>query len=1055
MQIGEFSVRQPVFVNLVFLAVIVVGVFTFFNMPAEMLPNVNMDEAVVVVIYPGVSPEEMETLVTKPLEEEIEGVEDIEHIESRSGESRAVVNVRFTPGLSDDEFDRRILDLRSAVDNARTEIPAEANEPEVIPIKLAEVFPVMSVSIGGPVSDTVLREIAEDLEDVILDVDRVRSVEIVGTREQEIWIELDADRLAGYGMTIGQVVASLAARNLNVPGGVLDIGQSEYIVRTLGEFNDLRDIERHVIASDAFGRQVRVRDVGAVRDTLAERLTLARLDGERSVTLWVYKDLEGSVVRVVDAVRATIEAYDARVTEDVSFEIRNDSSIEVRDVLHILQRNALYGIVMVAFVLFVFIGMRNAVLASIGIPFSFFAAFILMNAAGITVNTISLFSLVLVLGMLVDDAIIVIENIYRHMEQGMPASQAAILGTREVLAPVTAAVLTTVAAFLPLLLMSGIWGKFMSVIPKTVTFALLASLVEAFLVLPSHMADFGRVAPRQNKCHPRFLALTRRYERALRRVLRRRYLSIVAIVVLAIIAVALVFTLDVMIFQEEDIDQIEVRAQLPIGTKLEITDRVARSIEDRIFGLPEDELEAVVTRVGFMIRNYRGELASHNMQFNVDLVDHELRERSDSEIMQALRREIDQIPGLTFLSLSRPQQGPPSGQPVEVRVKGDDPRILRRIADEMKAWLAGFPGVVDIDDDMSPGKSELRVSIIQDRASLYGLTVYDVASAVRAGFEGVEATKYRGAGDDELDVIVRLDERDRQDFDDLKNLYVATPAGPSVPLANVAEFEIAAAAAELNRRDGDRIITVTADVSEGTTSTDVNRALLGAFADITDRYPGYRLDYGGEYQETQESFASLLLAFGVAILLIYLILGTEFQSFIQPLIVMFTVPFAFIGVVVGLVIMRYPFTLNAGVAIVALAGVVVNDSIVLVDFIKRARARGVGRWESVVQAGCMRLRPILLTSITTILGVLPLAMGWGGVSVTWGPMAASLAWGLAFATILTLFVIPALFSIVDDVRGRYGKLDVEGEKQPSLEAFFAEEMCRFEGDGRSVEELDE
>jgi multidrug efflux pump subunit AcrB len=1013
-----------------------------------------MDEAVVVVIYPGVSPEEMETLVTKPLEEEIDGVEDIEHIESRSGESRSVVSVRFKPGLSDDEFDRRILDLRSAVDNARAEIPTEAEEPEVIPIKLAEVFPVMSVSIGGPVSDTVLREVAEDLEEEILDVDRVRSVEIVGTRDQEVWIELDADRLAGYGMTIGQVVGSLAARNINVPAGVLDIGESEYIVRTLGEFEDLREIERHVIASDPYGMSIRVRDVGAVRDTLAERLTLARLDGERSVTLWVYKDIDGSVVKVVDAVRSVIEDYDERMTEDVSFEIRNDSSIEVRDVLHILQRNALFGIIMVAGILFVFIGLRNAILASIGIPFSFFAAFILMNAAGITINTISLFSLVLVLGMLVDDAIIVIENIYRHMEQGLPRRQAAILGTREVLAPVTAAVLTTIAAFLPLLLMSGIWGKFMGVIPKTVTFALLASLVEAFLILPSHMADFGRIARTQSVCNPIFVALTVRYERVLRRVLRRRYLSIVGIVVLALIAIGLVFTLDVMIFQEEDVDQIEIRAQLPIGTRLEITDRVAREIEGIVFALPDDELEAVVTRVGFMIRNYRGELATHNMQFNVDLTDHEDRERSDDEIMRALRREIDAVPGLMFVSLSRPQQGPPSGRPVEVRVKGDDPRVLRTIADEMKAWLAEFPGVVDIDDDTSPGKSELRVSVIPEQASLYGLSVYDVASTVRAGFEGVEATKYRGAGDDELDVIVRLEEDDRRNLEDLRNLYVGTPTGERVLLANLASFETAAAPAELNRRDGDRVITVTADVEGGTTSTEVNRALQAQFSDVPERYSGYRLDFGGEYQETQESFASLLMAFGVAILLIYLILGTEFQSFVQPLIVMFTVPFAFIGVVVGLVVMRYPFTLNAGVAIVALAGVVVNDSIVLVDFIKKARARGVGRWESVVQAGCMRLRPILLTSITTILGVLPLAMGWGGVSVTWGPMAAALAWGLAFATILTLFVIPALFSIVDDFRARVGRLDVEGEKHPSLEATFAEQMCRLDGDGRSVDELE-
>ncbi|MBD3368295.1 MAG: hypothetical protein GF405_09040 [Candidatus Eisenbacteria bacterium] len=1046
MTIGEFSVRQPVLVNLFFIAVIIVGVSTFFSMPAEMLPNVSMDEAVVVVFYPGVSPEEMETLVTKPLEEEIETVEDVEHISSVSGESRTIVDVRFKPGLSDDEFDQRILDLRSAVDNARSEIPDDAEDPEVIPIKLGEVIPIVSVSLGGPVSETVLREVAEDLREDILDVSYVKGVDVVGTREREVQIAVDADRLEAFGLPLGTVVGSLASRNLNVPAGTIELGNSEYIVRTLGEFESIQEIENHVITSDEFGRQIRIRDVATVRDTLEQRLTLSRLDGERSVTLWATKERQGSVVNVVRDIRDVVATFDERVTEPIAFEVRNDTSIEVRDTLAILQRNALFGVILVSLTLFIFVGLRNSILAVIGIPFSFFAAFILMNASGITVNTISLFSLVLVLGMLVDDAIIVIENIYRHLEEGMSPKQAAIVGTKEVQAPVTAAVLTTVAAFLPLLLMTGTWGKFMSVIPKTVTFALLASLVEALFILPSHMADFARVATKQNKCHPTFLGLTTRYERLLRRALKRRYLTLGAVFLLAFVAIGLFFTLDISIFEEEDVDAIEIRAQLPIGTKIEITDRAAMALEDILFSLPKGEVEAVVTRVGFMIANYRGQLATHNMQLDVDLTDSETRERTDIEIMDDLRERMSRVPGLTSLSLTRPQQGPPSGKPVEVRVKGEDPGVLERIAGQMQDALAGYPGVVEIDDDLTPGKSELRVDIIQDEAALYGLSVSDIASAVRTAFEGTEATKYRGSGDDEIDMIVRLEEEDRRDLDDLRHMMIATPAGVDVPLANVATLQVAAAPAELNRRDGERIVTVTADVEEGTTSTEVNRFLMDEFSDVSERFPGYRLDFGGEFQETQESFMSLLMAFGVAILLIYLILGTEFQSFIQPLIIMFTVPFAFIGVIVGLVVMRYPFTLNAGVAIVALAGVVVNDSIVLIDFIKRARDEGVGRWESVVQGGCMRLRPILLTSITTILGVMPLALGWGGVSVTWGPMAASLAWGLAFATVLTLFVIPAIFSIVDDIRIRSGRME-PGEKHPRLEAHYAEKMCRLKEAG--------
>jgi multidrug efflux pump subunit AcrB len=1045
MTIGEFSVRQPVLVNLVMIGVLLVGIFTFFSMPAEFMPNVSMDEAVVWVAYPGVAPEEIETLITKPLEEEIENVEDVEHVISLSSESRCVIDVRFKPGLSDDDFDKRILDLRSAVSAADARLPDDIRDPVVVPIKMGEVTPIMSISLGGPGSETQLREIAEDLREELLDLKHIADVDIIGEREREIRVELDAARLRAYGVPIGSVIASLSARNLNVPGGTLDAGDSEYIVRAIGEFKSLEDIANHVVLSDPYGRQIRIRDLGAVRDTLADNLTLARLNSERSVTLWVMKEDDGSVVEVAAEARDLVKEFDRRITEDVGFEIRNDTSTVVENSLAVLKRNAAFGILLVALTLFIFIGARNAVLACIGIPFSFFGAFILMNAVGMTINTLSLFSLVLVLGMLVDDAIIVIENIYRHMETGKSPREAAIIGVREVQAPVTAAVLTTVAAFLPLLLMSGTWGKFMAVIPKTVTFALLVSLIEALFILPSHMADFSRVSRKQNTYHPMFLTLTRKYEVALRRVLRRRYLAVLAIIVLAVISIGLATTLDIRLFEDEDLDQIEVRAQTKIGMRLEDTDVVARKLEAIAASLPADELEAVVTRVGFMIVNYRGELASNNTQISIDLVDSDSRRRSDIEIMDTLREEMSEIPGLTWLSLSRPVQGPPTGMPVEVRIKGDDLETLRAIAGQIRAKLAEFPGVVDIDDDAKPGKSELRVTVDQERASLYGLTVTDIASALRIALEGVEATKYRGGGGDEIGVVVRLREQDRVDMDDLKRLPIATNTGVTVPLSNVARLTIDKAQAELHRRDGERVVTVTAGVEENTTSTEVNRFLQQEFSDISVVYPGYRLDFGGEFQATQESFSSLLLAFLVAILLIYAILGTEFQSFIQPIVIMFTVPFAFIGVVIGLLVMRFPLTLTAGIAVVALAGVVVNDSIVLVDFIKNSRLRGVDRWESVVRAGCMRLRPILLTSITTIFGILPLAMGWGGSSESWGPMASSIAWGLAFATVLTLFVIPALYSIVDDVRAHFGKIRVSGGRQPDLRPHVAEELARLKG----------
>lgn len=1015
MSIFKISVDNPVLVNMLMIAVIVLGTYSFLTLPREAMPNIEFNWAFILTIYPGASPEEIEQLITIPMEEEIQDVEKIDLISSESSEGASFVWVKFEQ-MSDDEFDKVFQDLRTEVDKVR-DLPEDAEDPNVIRFNTELMMPIINVVLSGDRPEGEMKEWAKRLREDILNIEDVAKVNTAGVREREIWVEVDPDRLYGYGLRLQQVMDALRVSNLNLPGGDIKMGRSEYLIRTVEEFDEVDQIRNVIVHTfRPGGGQVKVRDLAQVRDTYEDARTRSRLDGQPAITLSVMKKQQGNSIRLTDEIKDIVKDWEARkLPENVKITLTWDTSVFIRDILKKLETNALLGMLLVLGALYVFLGGRNAVFAALGIPVTFMATFFFMKATGRSLNGNSLFGLVLVLGIIVDDAIVVVENVYRYIQKGMSPRDAVIKGTPEVAIPVLSSTLTTVAAFLPLMLMPGIMGKFMKIIPIVVCLVLLASVIEAFFILPSHIADWGKVRRSEGRGHRFFLKLRKWYTRNLLRVLRRRYWVLAGVLVLALASTGLVPLVGVDMFVDEEISQFSVRVWMPVGTRLAETDRVISKIEKLALALPKKEVASVVANVGILQLDDDTVVNTHVGELMVDLVEPEHRERTSDEIIAELRGKIKSISGISKLELSKVSHGPPTGKAVEVKVKGKYLDELQEVAELVKAELRGMEGVTDVNDDFELGKKEIRIHVDKDKAALLGLDVFQIAGTVRTAFEGTKATVFR-EGDEEVDVVLKFRGDEREKLSDIERMRIASRSGAMIPFGSVAKVSIERGYSEIKRFEGDRAITVSADIDEEVTSmAEVNRELVERFKDVEERYPGYRLDFRGEMLEFKEAFSSLGRLFVVGILLMYMILGTQFKSWVQPLIIMFTLPFAFIGAMIGLLIGRDPFSITTLFGIVALAGVVVNDSIVLIDFINKARARGVAKWKAIISGGRLRLRPILLTTVTTIFGLLPMALGLGGKSETWAPLANTIAWGLAAATFLTLFVIPCLYAIVDDV----------------------------------------
>ncbi len=1018
MSIAKFSVRNSVLINLLMIGLFIFGGISLLRMPSELNPQIDFNWVFITVVYPGAAPTEVENLIVDPIESEIQDVNKISEIQSNAIEGLGFVLVKFED-VSRKEFRELYTDLKSEVD--KVELPEEAEDPMFEDFDTSDFLPIITINMSFNIPEDNAQKIADDLEQDLGDQPGVSKVQVSGLAEREIWIEVDPVKMNSLRVTFDEIIMALKMRNLNVPGGNVTFGKTEYLIRSLGEYQSVDEIKNTIVRTSANGEFIKVKDIAEVNDRREEMPILSRNNGENSITFSISKKSDANSLDVIDNVKAVVKEYQDQTPEGVEFSWTNDNSIYIIRVIRILRNNAITGMLLILLVLYIFLGKSNALLASLGIPISFFITFIFMHLFDYTLNGNTLFALVMVLGIIVDDAIIVIENCHRYRLQGYNSFESAIRGTNEVVKPILSSIGTNIAAFLPLILLPGIMGRFMRVIPLVFSLALVASMFEAFFLLPSHYADWtikSKVYKRGEKKF--FTNLQKRYGRLLIKVLRRRYVLLGAMVFVLIVSIMLIPLIGIEMFGEEDFDQFKVLIKCPEGTSLEETDRIVRKFEAEAAKLPQEDIQDVIVNVGLMQGNNEWMTRKSVAQVLFQLKPVEQRQRTTDELLEMMRDRVKYISGPISVEFEQLASGPPVGKPISVKVQGKYYADIKQASLALQDSIRAMKGTYNIADDSPPGKQEIRIVVDEENAARYGFSTQFVALNVRYAFDGIAATEYRD-GDDEVDVVVKYNQNFRSSVNDVLNLKLNNATGQTVALRDMVKFEIKPGPDEIKRFDQKRTIIVGGEINESETSLDeVNKKLLAIFPGMENEFPGITFKLGGEFEEFMNIFADITSLFVLSLILIFLILGTQFNSYAQPLIILTTVPFALIGAMLGLIISGNPFSIVSLFGFVALAGIVVNDAIVMIDFMNKRRSGKETSvfqyWRSIVNSGRIRLRPIILTSLTTISGLIPMAFGIGGMSAMWSPLANVILFGLLISTILTLFFIPCLMAILDDIK---------------------------------------
>ncbi|GMR12016.1 MAG: efflux RND transporter permease subunit [Gemmatimonadota bacterium] len=1080
---------------MVLLALIVLGgVNAYRGIPRESFPEIEIPMIAVNTSYPGVSPADIESLITRPLEDEISTIADIKEMTSTSVEGYSSVVAEFETTMN---LDEALQKIREKVDLAKPEIPAEAEDPLIVEFNFSEL-PIMQVNLSGEYGLVRLKEIGEELQDRIEQIPSVLRVDLRGGLEREVKVDVHLDKLQYYGLAIEDVIETIWDENVNVPGGSIDVGSLKYLVRVDGEFEDPAIISDLVIATED-GRPIYVRDIADVEFGFAERDTYARLDATPVVTLDVVKRSGRNIIETSESVKDVVRRMRAEFPPTTVVKVTSDESDDIREMVSSLENNIVSGLILIVGILLFFLGTGSAIFVALSIPLSMLLSFVVLQLSGLTLNMVVLFSLILALGMLVDNAIVIVENIYRYMEEGWDRGVAAKKATGEVAGPVIAATLTTLAAFAPLMFWPGQVGEFMKYLPATLIVTLSSSLFVAIIIIPTLCAMFMRLEdePRppmtratrwtgvalailvllrfgaSNVLAATLLAVTvlglwalqhfvlgpathhfmkswlpvivGGYERQLRRALDHRGLVIAgSIAVLVLTAMLFVrFNNGVEYFPEGiPPNIILVDIDLPVGSRAEATNKITERMEEEIKHVPGiSDAESVVAIVGGSgSGNFRegGPSGPDAARITVSLAEFSDREFDSYEVLSEMQRSVGTRVAGAEIKIDKANDGPVQGLPINIEVIGEDPALLKGLADRVLKVLrndAVYGKLVGLESDLDEAQSELEVTVDREKAALYGVSTKEVGMAIRGAIQGIEAAKYR-TGEDEYDIVVRLGKEYRDELQSLRDLTVMSE-GTQIPLLSVATWEVGEGYGSIKRKDQTRMATISADVRAGLNSNAVLGEVKAALADFetTGLPPGYQMRYTGQQQEQGEAQAFLQTAFLVAIMLIGFILVSQFNSVVKPLIILTSVAMSTVGVLLGLMLFQMPFgVIMTGVGIISLAGIVVNNAIVLIDYIDVLRTRDkLDRREALVRGGHVRFRPVVLTAITTALGLVPLAIGlnfdfmglytrldpnpyWGGEQAAWwGPMAVAVIAGILFATFLTLIVVPVMYSLVDDM----------------------------------------
>ncbi len=1021
--LARLSVNNPVAVHLASLALLAAGVMAFLQMPREVFPESSLGTVTVTTLYPASAPEDVERLITLPLEESLEGLDGRKDLSSVSQEGYSLLTLTAHTGT---DMDRFVEDIRTAVRSGDVELPEDAEEPLVKEIK-AE-FPVIGFFIYGQASEEQLRSLAEEHKRQLERIDGVAQVIMQGDREPRIWVEVEPASLERYGLTLAQVGAAVRARSQDAPVGTLETSSGDYLLRVDAGVQRAEDLRDLYVLRRADGSGVRLSEVARVVDAFERRVTASRFNGQPSIYLRVTKKARGDAISISRAIYEHIEQTQGNMPPGTAVGTNSDLSVYVRNRLNVMRDSALIGGVLVLISLILFLNLRIALMTALGIPFAFLGGIVMAFGLGLTMNMLTMFALIVVLGMIVDDAIVVGENAYRLMEEGMSPEQAAVQGTAEVGQPVMATIFTTIAAFMPLLMISGTMGSFMRPMPLIVSFCLLASLAEAFLILPAHLAHWSgrhaRGAPGESE-RRWYAPLRRAYVRLLGLAFDYRYVTLTAAGVL--VGLVLSFGklhVPFVLFDDFESKVFSVNLRMVPGTSMAETNRLAARLEEQVEALPAGELEStnVIAGVSFVDAT-RFTVGQNLAQVWVELHEGEAGRRATSEILEDLRERFRELPpGVESIELVQPQAGP-TGRALEVSLRGPVLDVLRDLSADLQGFIAGFSGTRDVHDSSDAGKRELRLRLT-DAGRLLGFNEAGLARELRAAFTGTRYSRVR-RGKDDVEIMVKLPEELRMQRGALAQLPVALPAGAAgaagaspgtLPLGTLVQFHAELGPSVISRDDGQRAVTVSADVnkSEGN-AAEIAAAISAHLALPGELPPGYSYAFKGEQEEANSSFSDIGMALIAALFMIYMILGTLFRSMLQPFVIMGAIPFGLVGMVGGHVLLDRPLSFLSMIGFVALTGIVVNDSLILQDFINRLRSEGVALREAVVRAGHQRFRPIVLTSVTTMLGLSPLTFFASGQARFLQPMAITIFFGLASSTLLILVVIPCAYAILDDL----------------------------------------
>ena len=1002
----EFFINRSFLVNLLSIIIVIVGVLSAITLQKDTFPTVDFGMIIISTSYPGTTPEDVEKQITIELERKISGVDGIKELNAMSLEGRSVVYLKIDPDYDNKEV---LADVKDAIDGIN-DFPKEVNGP-FIRMSQNTHRSILRIALIGK-DEMLARRISKDLRDKIELVPGIAKVDLRGYRKEEIVVEVFPEKLDQYQVTVGEVTEAVKGRNMNLSAGKLETPTEELLIRTRGEFESIKDIENIIVRSNNTGANVKITQIGKVRRVLKRSSIFNRVQGNNAIYLNVKKKLTADVLATTDKTKKVLkDFFTQRKEQGIDYVIVDELAFFVKRRLGVLTSSGLLGFFLVIGGLLLFLNFRIAVVTSLGAPIAFLSAFALMDMMGISINLISMFGLILVLGMLVDDAIIVSEHFYQYIEKGIAPRQAAVLAANETVAPVTATIVTTMLAFGALFFMGGIMGKFLWQVPAVVIICLAASWIECFFIMPSHLADFVRPEKIRGKKKRWYDSLRGAYIKVLSACLKHYILTFVTFFVLLIMSLILAKSMRFELFPGDDVREVFINIKGQVGDRLEKTEKAVIKVENILFEIiQEDELRAIRGMVGSQVRRRNAGRGTHYGGFIIYLTDPSQRKRSTDQILTEINEKIKPaIPGYEILT-RKLVGGPPRGRAAEVQLKSNSLDDLKQVSLDVINLFKKTKGVMSVESDFEKGKIQLIVDVNETEVKRLGLSTAKVAQSVRKAYAGDSITTIRES-DEDVEVILRLDEKSRSQVNILKDLYLLNNRGQRIQLSRVAKIKKEVGAFMIRRLDRKRIISVNGDLDKKQiTPVEFAGQLRPKIEEVIKKYPDMSFVMGGENEDTKESMLRLSKAAVIALGAIFLVLVTMFGGLGQPLVILLAIPLGAIGVILIFKILGLSLGFMAMMGVIGLLGVVVNDSIVLVNFINKKRRLEKSIVDVILEAARSRFRPIILTSCTTVASLLPIAHGGGGDPFL-RPMAISFAWGLMFSTAVTLVFIPCAYLI--------------------------------------------